>query len=113
KKYLGVHLIIEFWKGKIIEEPKKIKQLLISAAKKAGSTPLKFVVHKFTPQGVTGVLLLAESHIAFHFWPEFNYMAIDIFTCGDKTMPQRALEYLKEELQPKKNKIITIIRGKL
>lgn len=109
--YAGIHLIADFWNGRIIEDPKELERILIEAAKEAKNTPLAVKIHKFSPQGITGVILLAESHLALHTWPEFNYTAIDIFTCGEKTMPHKALEYLKKELRPKKVKIRKIKRG--
>ncbi len=108
---IGIHLIADFWFGKSIEDPKELGDLLIEAAKKAGNKPLNFAFHKFQPQGITGVLLLAESHIAVHSWPELNYLAIDIFTCGKKTFPERALKHLKEKLKPKKVKVYKFKRG--
>lgn len=112
-KYAGIHLLAEFWYGKIIEESKEIEKILIEAAKKAGNTPLEVSIHKFSPRGITGVVLLAESHIAIHSWPEINYLAIDIFTCGDKAVPQKALNCLKKAFQPKRVEIKEIKRGKL
>jgi len=112
-RYLGIHLIIEFWKGKIIEDPKKIKKILITAVKKSKNTLLKIFIHKFQPQGISGVVLLAESHICFHSWPEKDYLAIDIFTCGKKSMPYESLNYLKKQFQPKKIKIKEIKKGAL
>ena len=111
QKYAGIHLLAEFWGGKIIENPKEIEKILITAAKKSGNTPLEVTIHKFSPQGITGVVLLAESHIALHSWSEFNYLAIDIFTCGDKAKPEKALEYLKKKFKPKKVVIQKITRG--
>lgn len=113
KEYAGTHLIVEFWHGKIIEDSKKVEEILIQAVKEAKSTPLETVFHKFSPQGLTGVILLAESHIAYHSWPEANYLAIDIFTCGDKAMPFKALDYLKKTFEPEKVEIKTIKRGRL
>lgn len=113
QKYAGVHLIAEFWNGKVIEDSKKIEKLLLAAVKKAKSTPLKTIIYKFSPQGVTGVVLLAESHIAIHSWPEINYLAIDIFTCGDKSRPLKALEYLRGQLKPGKVEIRKIERGRV
>ena len=110
-KYAGMHLLAEFWHGKNIESPKELKRILITAAKKAKNIPLKVSIHKFSPRGITGVILLAESHIAFHSWPEINYLAIDIFTCGSKAMPHKALEYLEKEFKPKKVEIREIKRG--
>lgn len=111
QKHTGIHLIAEFWYGKIIEDPKKIKKILVEAVKKAKNTPLKIVIHKFNPQGMTGIVLLAESHLAIHSWPEINYLAIDIFTCGKKAMPYQALQYFKKVFQPKKVVIKEIKRG--
>jgi S-adenosylmethionine decarboxylase len=113
EKYAGIHLIAEFWRGKIIEDPEKIKKILRKAVQESKSTPLEETVHKFSPQGLTGVVLLAESHIAIHSWPEVDYLAIDIFTCGDKAMPGKALDYFKKVFKPKKVRIEEIKRGKL
>jgi len=109
--YAGIHLIAEFWGGRIIEDSKKIEEILISAAKRGGNTPLKIAIHKFSPQGITGVVLLAESHIALHSWPEYNYLAIDIFTCGEKSFPHKSLDYLKEVFSPQRVEIKEVKRG--
>lgn len=111
-RYAGIHLIAEFWGGKIIEDAKKIKSILIETAKESKNIPLGIKIHKFSPQGITGFILLAESHISIHTWPEINYVAIDIFSCGEKGKPYKGLEYLKKEFQPKKIKIRELKRGK-
>jgi len=111
EKYAGIHLIAEFWYGKIIEDPKRIKKILVEAVKRAKNIPLEVTIHKFSPQGITGVVLLAESHIALHSWSEFNYLAIDIFTCGERAMPYKAIDYLKKIFKPKKVEIKEIKRG--
>lgn len=113
QKYVGVHLIAEFWDGKIIEEQKTVERILLDAARRARSTALAISSHKFSPYGITAFVLLAESHISMHSWPEKNYLAVDIFTCGDKTMPLKALEYLKEIYQPKRVEVREIKRGKI
>ena len=110
-EYAGVHLFAEFWYGKIIEDPKEIKKILIGAVKESKNTPLEVVVHKFSPQGATGVILLAESHLSIHTWPEIDYVAIDIFTCGEKAAPYKALNYLKKKFKPKKVEVKAIKRG--
>jgi S-adenosylmethionine decarboxylase len=108
---IGVHLIVEFWGGKQIEDPKKFESFLLGAAKAAKATALKVNTHKFKPHGVTGVVLLSESHITFHTWPELKYLALDIFTCGKKCKPYAALEYLKEQIKPKHVQVMEIKRG--
>jgi len=112
QKYAGIHLLAEFWGGKIIENPKEIEKILITAAKKSGNTPLEVTIHKFSPQGISGAVLLAESHISIHSWPELNYLAVDIFTCGKKVKPEIAIRVLRQHFQPKKVRIIKIKRGK-
>jgi S-adenosylmethionine decarboxylase len=113
QKSLGIHLVADFWFGKKIENPKELERILIESAKKSGNIPLKFSYHKFNPHGLTGVLLLAESHISFHSWPEFGYLAIDIFSCGKNTKPEKALNYLKRVLKPKKVEVFIIKRGEM
>ncbi len=113
EEYIGLHLIADFWGGKIIKNSKEIEKILIESAIIAQNTPLKVSIHKFPNKGITGVVLLAESHIAVHSWPEFDYLAIDIFTCGKKSFPYKALDYLIESFQPQKVKIKEIKRGKL
>ena len=112
-KFAGTHLVADFWHGKIIEDPKNIKRILRMAVKEAGSYPLEVTVHKFSPQGLTGVVLLAESHIAIHTWPEYNYVAIDVFTCGDKAVPRKAVKCLEKQFKPEKVEIQEIKRGML
>lgn len=112
-KFLGKHLIAEFWGVKIKEDLSRIEKILIETAKRAGATPLEVISHKFFPHGFSAVILLSESHIALHYWPEVRYLAVDIFTCGKDSNPYQAMEYLKTIFQPKKVEIKKIYRGKL
>lgn len=111
QKHLGIHLIAEFWGGRKIEDPIFLGKILEVAARKARNTPLKFTFHKFNPHGLTGILLLSESHIAFHSWPEFNYIALDIFSCGKKVQPELAIDYLRKKIKPKIVEIRKVKRG--
>ena len=109
--YAGTHVVADFWNGKIIENKKELEQLLQGAAKAANSKPLQLSIYKFKPQGITGVILLAESHIAVHTWPEIGYIAIDIFTCGKAAQPKKALKFFEDYLKPKKMEVNEIKRG--
>lgn len=111
KSHFSLHLIADFESPTFVEDPKKLRKVLWEASKVANNTPLKSSIHKFPLQGITGVILLAESHIAIHTWPEHDYLAIDIFTCGRDTKPYAALDYLKEVFKPKKVKVMFIKRG--
>ena len=112
-KHAGTHLLVDFWFPRFIESPRQIEKALIQTAKRANNTPLEVTIHKFSPKGITGVILLAESHIALHSWPELNYLGIDIFTCGEKSMPYKALDYLKLAFRPKRTETREIKRGVL
>lgn len=108
---VGIHLIAEFWGCPEIKSSKKFEEILLGAAKAAKAHALMVHVHEFSPQGMTGVVLLAESHITFHSWPEMGYVALDVFTCGGKSKPYKALEHCKKEMQPEKVQIVEIKRG--
>lgn len=75
-----------------------IRDIMYQASKEAKSTLLALHSHKFIPQGVTAIALLAESHISIHTWPEKSTAVCDVFTCGDHTKPMNAVEYMKSEL---------------
>ena len=84
---------------------------MVHAAKKARATVLDATFHKFSPQGVSGVVVLAESHMSIHTWPELGYAAVDVFTCGDYAMPHRAVDELVSALKPQRTDVQEMPRG--
>ena len=101
---VGKHCILELYgcnKSKLNDEA-FVRQSVISASEIAGATLLKLIIHTFDPQGVTCLALLAESHMSIHTWPESRYAAIDVFTCGNKTVPENACKFLAKEFCAKK-----------
>ena len=82
---LGRHLVVEMYDCdiKVLDSINLIRQALLEAARAANSTVLGDYFHKFYPQGVTGVVVVAESHLSIHTWPEYGFAAVDIFTCGE------------------------------
>jgi S-adenosylmethionine decarboxylase len=111
KTFAGKHLIIDFWDCQQLDNLSFIEQTLKDASNIAGATLLHIHLHHFTPNGgVSGVAVLAESHISIHTWPERGYAALDIFMCGD-TQPKKAVELLKQRLQPQRAEIKTHLRG--
>ncbi len=106
----GIHLLIDFWEAKNIDSVSFCEKALAKAVKDCGATLLKMNLHKFSPQGVSGVAVIAESHISIHTWPEHDYAALDVFVCGDKD-PYLALESLKYSFQPKKVEVSEVKRG--
>jgi S-adenosylmethionine decarboxylase len=71
---------------------------MLEAANACGATVVQTVFHSFNPHGVSGVVVIAESHLAIHTWPEYGHAAVDVFTCGDSIDPNVALEYLRDGL---------------
>ena len=76
-----------------------MRMMLYRSAKECNSTLLNLSVHKFEPQGFTGIAMLAESHLSVHTWPEKGMAVCDVFTCGDTAMPELGVEYMKEQLK--------------
>ena len=113
QEVLGVHHIAELCEcnPELLDNSAFISIALAQAIAHANATLLQEIKYEFTPQGVTAVCLLAESHISIHTWPEKGYAAVDIFTCGDHTMPEKACEYIISMLQCKQSKITTLMRG--
>ena len=108
----GKHCILELYgcsSAKLNDEP-FLRATITAAAKRAGATLLNLITHRFDPQGVTGLALLAESHISIRTWPEFGYAAVDVFTCGDHTMPERACAVLAQELEASHHKLSSLER---
>ena len=111
KKFLGIHMLIDMWEPQHINDVKHIETALQQSISAANATLLHMHLHKFaTNGGISGVAVLAESHISVHTWPEKKIAAFDIFTCG-KTDPHAAADALKEAFLPKYFKISKALRG--
>ena len=82
-----------------------------AAATEAGATVVEKAFHQFNPHGVSGVVIVAESHLFIHTWPEYGYAAVDIFTCGDSFVPQEAADYLIERLRSQNPSVTELQRG--
>lgn len=110
---IGRHLLADLQgiNPDILANPEQIETALRQAAAAAGATPIFAKFHHFGPgQGVTGVLLLQESHISIHTWPEREFAAVDVFMCGD-CQPERAIAVLQEVFVPIASNIQVIERG--
>lgn len=110
---LGKHLLLELkdCDRKVLNDLDFLKTILLAAASEAGATVLGESFHQFEPQGVSGVVVIAESHLFIHTWPEYGYAAIDIFTCGNSVHPEKAAEILIRKLGAKNHSILEIQRG--
>lgn len=110
---LGKHILAEYktCDASILNDIQKIENLLLKAAKKAGAFVMGSSFHRFEPHGVSGVVIISESHLAIHTWPELGYASVDIFTCGDDVTPEASFEFLKLALKSEDASFKTIIRG--
>ena len=107
------HLLLELYRCDFekLNDESFLRCILNRASKLANATVLNLISNKFEPQGVTAIALLAESHISIHTWPESNYSAVDIFTCGQNMMPEIASQYLIESLMAKEHSLRVIERN--
>jgi S-adenosylmethionine decarboxylase len=110
---LGLHLLIELrnCNADLLDSSSFIEDIMVEAAEKSGATILHSSFHKFCPQGVSGVVVIAESHLTIHTWPELNYAALDVFTCGTHVDPWKAALHVEEKLQARDATITDIRRG--
>ncbi len=110
---LGKHLLVELMgcDSKILNDKKAIRRYMIDAAKAAGATPVRDLIYSFNPIGISGVVVIEESHLTIHTWPEYGYAAVDIFTCGDKILPETAADLLAKELHANHASMMEVKRG--
>ncbi|MDI6632011.1 MAG: adenosylmethionine decarboxylase [Bacillota bacterium] len=103
-KPLGRHVLAEIYDCdfEILNNIELVERIMVNAALEAGAEVREYVFHKFSPQGISGVVVISESHLAIHTWPELGYAAVDVFTCGDKVDPWQACNYLTKHFNAKR-----------
>lgn len=111
--YLGRHILAEFFEcdSNILNNPTLVEKFMTNAALECGATVVQKCFHLFSPHGVSGVIIISESHLAIHTWPELGYAAVDLFTCGEKCDPKVAYEYLKKAFRSAKDSYSELNRG--
>ncbi|UWQ20768.1 adenosylmethionine decarboxylase [Jannaschia sp. W003] len=107
---IGRHLLLEHWGGRGLRDAALLERSMRAAAREAGAHILGAHFHPFEGGGVTGVLLLAESHVTVHTWPEHGYAALDLFMCGEAPV-ERAADVLDAMLAPERSERRTLARG--
>jgi S-adenosylmethionine decarboxylase len=112
---LGRHILVELYDcdKEALNDLELIRDVMVKAAIDCGAVVLGESFHRFSPQGVSGVVVIAESHLSIHTWPEFGYAAADVFTCGTTVNPEIAAEVLIEKLGSKNHSLMEIQRGVL
>ena len=110
---LGRHLLLELFDCDVeaLNNLEAVKTALIEAARRARATIVDVVFHEFNPFGVSGVVVIAESHLSIHTWPEYRYAAVDIFSCASMLQPEIAAQYLVEQLGASRTSVVELQRG--
>ncbi len=114
-KILGRHLLVELYDcdTKVISDVRTIENIMVGAAHAAKATIVDVVFHNFNPNGISGVIVIAESHLTIHSWPEHNYASVDIYTCGSTINPWKAFDYLVKHFKAKNVTASEFKRGML
>jgi len=112
-KTLGWHGLMEFsgCDPERLKQVRGVREAMLEAARLAGGTVVKQVFHRFKPWGVSGVVVIAESHLTIHTWPEHGYAAVDVFSCSRKLRQGEVWRYLKRELGAKRVQVQRVRRG--
>jgi len=110
---LGRHIIAEIYgcDPEILDDVEQVERIMVDAALVAGAEVREVAFHKFSPQGVSGVVVISESHLTIHTWPELGYAAVDVFTCGDRVDPWDSCNYLTEKFKSKHMTVNELKRG--
>lgn len=114
-KSLGKHLIVELYDCDfdLINDVSQVEKILVEAVAISKATIVQPVFHQFSPHGVSGVVVIAESHFTIHTWPEYGYCALDIFTCGELIDSDASLNYLQKAFKAGSLSVMEIKRGVL
>jgi len=113
KKTLGTHILMEMFgcDPEMLKDKDKIERVMNESAVKSRAKIVKTFFHQFKPFGVSGVVVIEESHYTIHTWPEYSYAAIDFFYCSEDVMIEKAIEVLKGALKPSSFNLVEIKRG--
>ena len=113
KVNLGQHVLAEFFEcdSNVLNNIDKVEKHMVDAALECGATIVQKCFHMFNPYGVSGVVIISESHLAIHTWPELGYAAVDLFTCGEQCDPKVSYEFLKRKFNSTGAKYTQLNRG--
>jgi len=110
---LGKHILLDLYgcDEQLLNDKTLLEAHLKAAAEKANATIYETVFHAFAPHGISGIVVVGESHFAIHTWPEKGFAAVDIFTCSDQMKDQNAIQFLTEVLKAERVETNTVDRG--
>jgi len=114
-KSLGRHIILELYgvAFNMLNDVNEMERVMTEAVRISGATIIRPFFHKFSPQGISGIIVVAESHFSIHTWPEYGYAAVDFFTCGDQIRFDVAVKFIKDSLKAVSIQVMEIRRGTL
>ncbi|MES2643445.1 MAG: adenosylmethionine decarboxylase [Myxococcota bacterium] len=112
---LGTHLLVELYECDVaaLDDVAGIEAAMVEAALAGGATIVDRRFHRFAPHGVSGVVVIAESHLTIHTWPEHAYAAVDVFTCGSSVDTEACARFLCERLGSRRHSMVSLDRGPL
>lgn len=112
---LGHQIIAEFYhcNSGYLNNVDYIRKIMVEAAEQAGATIVTETFHHFSPHGVSGAVIIAESHLSIHTWPEYGYAAVDLFTCGDSVSSEQAFNHLRDSLESEQVSTMEMHRGQV
>lgn len=110
---LGRHILVEYYNcdKELLKNHEAIEEFMNQAAREANATIVTSCFHKFNPWGVSGAVIIQESHLTIHTWPEYGYASVDLFTCGDTVNPWDAFKYLEKVLKSDRSESTEVSRG--
>ena len=110
---LGRHILVEFYNcdKDILNNHTLVEKYMVEAAEASKATVVESVFHMFNPWGVSGAVIIQESHLTIHTWPEYGYASVDLFTCGDTVNPWDAFDYLERILKAERSETTEVARG--
>jgi len=114
-QHLGKLVVAEFYlcDTALLDDVGFIETIMLEAAEKAGARIISHSFHRFSPQGVSGAVIIMESHLAIHTWPEYGYAAVDLFTCGDTVSADNAFHHLRDALGAERVSTKEVHRGEV
>lgn len=110
---LGRHLLVELYQcdRKVLTDVRKVEAIMVGAAKQAKAQVIDTVFHTFNPHGISGIIVIAESHLAIHTWPEYAFASVDVYTCGSEINPWLAYAHLVRKFHAKHTTALEMKRG--
>ena len=113
KMAVGIHIIADMYgvDPEMLARVEKMKEIFEGVIKYAKLSKISSDYYQFRPTGASGVILIAESHLSFHTWPEYGLVTLDIYTCGDPEQAEKAYQYIKEKLNPERVDLVKMDRG--